>query len=1254
VVVREVLLHGIEQLLIGSARELRPALAVSDPLVAFDHRRLAVAGRHLWMCPAEVVQVGPIHARDDRRSPLAIRFQDVAVSAGASETTRVQLCGRLSIEIGGVHCAERLRGRQTRLLLAYLLLNRSRHVGREELIGALWTGQPPASEDAALRTLLSRLRSGLGAAALSGRDELILSLPEPVWIDLEAASSELGRALQALERADARVAWALAQVPLNIASRGLLPGTQARWLEPPRRDLEDTRLQALEVIGRAGLGLGGSQLASVERAARGLIDAEPYRESGYVLLMEALAARGNVAEAVRVFERLRTLLRDELGTAPSPNAIEAHERLLRPATRAAAPGGAERGGPAAASIELPGELHARAAAALVGRRRELGELARLWADARVGAPSDGRIVVIAGDAGIGKTSLAAELARRAHADGGVVLAGRSPEEALVPYQPFLEALRHYVATAPGDELRRTTRDYGPELARLVPELARRLGERPPPIEEPESERYRLFEAVVGLFTAISASAPILLVLDDLHWADRPTLLLLRHLARSPEPRHLLILVAYRTEATGQLLGDALADLKRERLLALIDVAGLSQRETAELVRMRTGEAPSQALARALHSETEGNPFFIEEIVRNLAEVGVDAGAAGASELRRVGLPEGVKQMIARRTGRLKPKTIEWLRVAAVIGRDFDAALLEQLLELDEEQFLLALEEALAAGLLLESSSEPGRYSFSHTLIRDALYEGMSAARRARIHRRVGEALEAAGETSPGALAHHFTHAASREDAEKAISYARAAADRASELQVYEEAAEHYTRAVEVATRFAPEDERRRCELLLALGESWVKAGERQQAWAAFRLASELAQRLGDPASLARAAIGASRRYVQEPGVVDDEVIGLLNRALELTDGERTLDRVKLLNRLCGAIYYSAERDRMAELSREAMRIAADVDDPEARVHALAARRRALWNASRIDERLATSTEMLTRAQGIGDLELQLQAHAWLVVDLLEHGERDAVDAQISAFSAGAAQLRQPLYIWQKTVWSAMRALLDGQLEQADELAAEAVAAGAPGESVTAPQYYGMQLLAIRREQGRIGELGEAARRMLDSNPDRPAWRAAFADVLLETGRLDEAAEQLAMVAAHDFEDIPRDGDWMTTVTLLSEVSSGLGDAPTAARLYELLTPFAQRCVVIGLAALCLGSAARFLGKLAVALGDQRAAAEHFEQALEVNSRLKAPLWLAHTRLDYGQALGRGARGQRMIDEAKEAADLFGLTALGRRVEQVRS
>jgi tetratricopeptide (TPR) repeat protein len=389
-------------------------------------------------------------------------------------------------------------------------------------------------------------------------------------------------------------------------------------------------------------------------------------------------------------------------------------------------------------------------------------------------------------------------------------------------------------------------------------------------------------------------------------------------------------------------------------------------------------------------------------------------------------------------------------------------------------------------------------------------------------------------------------------------------------------------------------------------------------------------------------------------VVDAEVIGLLRRALEQTDGERSVERVQLLHRLCGAIYFSPENHRIEELSEEAMRIADQLGDPEARVHALAARRRALWDAPHLDERLATSTEMLTLAQQVGALELQLQAHAWLIVDLLEHGERAAVDAQIAAFSTGAEQLRQPLYIWHGLVWRAMRALLDGRLHEADELAVEAVAAGAPGEAVTAPQYYAVQLLAIRREQGRIGELEQAVRWQVESNPGRPAWRAALGIALLESGELEQASEQLGVLAASGFEDVPQDGDWMTTITLLSDISVGVGDAAAAAALYELLTPFAGSNVVIGLAALCLGSAARFLGKLALTLGDQQVAVEHFKHALEANAKLEAPLWLAHTQLDYAQALGSGPRARAMVEEAADAAAALGLTALSRRVELVRS
>ncbi|HUZ28033.1 MAG TPA: AAA family ATPase [Solirubrobacteraceae bacterium] len=1161
--------------------------------------------------------------------------------------------------------ANRLRGRQVRLLLVYLVLHRQRLVGRQELIGALWPDYAPASEEAALRTLLSRVRSGMGADALAGRDELALSLPEPLWVDVEAANSELQRAAAALEQGDARTAWAVAQVPLNIAGRGLATGLQATWLDAARAELEETRLQALEVIGGAGLTMGGGQLASVERAGRALIEADLYRESGYVLLMQAAARRGNPAAAVRVFERLRGLMRDELGTTPSADAIAAYERLLEPAVTVAARPDSVPSRPSA-GLELPAELQSVSPPELVGRRSELGELTTLWDQTRDGerpVPRPGgeasvrsrRVVVLAGDAGIGKTSLARSLARQAHGHGGVVLFGRAAEEGLAPYQPFLHALRHYLVLADLDEVGPAVREYGPELARLVPEIRRRVLDLPAsPEAEPEGERYRLFEAVVGLLSAISERAPILLFLDDLHWADRPTLLLLRHLARAPGPTRLLILIAYRSEAPAEGLRDLLSDLSRENLLAQLDIGGLERHETTNLVRARAGQVPSRPLGAALYEASEGNPLFIEEIVRNLTQAGVEVGTASAAVLRDFALPEGVKRMIARRVDRLDPDTVQLLRMAAVVGREFDLSLLEQVAGRGEEELLEALEAALAAAVVIESPKEPGRYAFSHALIREALYEGMSASRRARIHRQVAAALEGRS-ASPGTLAYHFTRAASAEDAEKAIAYAIEAAAAATLLLAHEEAAEHYSRALEVLDRYQPEAERQRLELLLLFGEASVRAGERARVREVFFEAGALAEKLGDSARLARAAIGASRRYVPQPGVVDPELIAMLDRALELGSKEPSIERVNLLSRLSGALYYSPRRRQMGRLSQEAMRAAEALDDPVAEAHALAARRAALWDPSHLRERIESSTELLRLAHQIGDAELRLQSHAWLVVDLMEAGDRSGFEAQVEAFEQAAEDVREPFYWWQATLWKAMRALLTGQLDQAGNLAAEALAIGMPAEPVTAPQYYTSQMVTIRRQQDRGHELLAPAAQLVHQDPSQIGWRLTLAVLLLDAGRRDEAQAGLDLIAQRDLAGLPQDGHWLPTFAALGELASGLEDRWQARLVYDALLPYAEFNVVASHGGMCLGPVSRYLGKLAVALGERPRALEHFEQAITLSDRMRSPLWRANAQLDYAEALGeRSVKGRQMRDEVTRTSAKLRLPAVAKRVQALDS
>jgi tetratricopeptide (TPR) repeat protein len=392
--------------------------------------------------------------------------------------------------------------------------------------------------------------------------------------------------------------------------------------------------------------------------------------------------------------------------------------------------------------------------------------------------------------------------------------------------------------------------------------------------------------------------------------------------------------------------------------------------------------------------------------------------------------------------------------------------------------------------------------------------------------------------------------------------------------------------------------------------------------------------------------------VQPPGVVDAGLIAMIERALELQP-ERSLVRVRLLACLCGAVYFSPERYRMPALSDEAVAIATELGDPEARAYACSARRRVLWDAPHLAERIEVSTEMLTLARQIGNLELELQAHAWLVVDLLERGDRDAVDAQIEAFDAGAHRLRQPLYEWTAIVWRAMRALLAGSLPLADKLAAEALGAGAPAEALTVSQYFAIQVLAIRRDQGTMAELEQAARQLVDENAARPAWRAALATLLCQEGRLAEAREEFERLALADFEDIPKDLDWMITMILLSDVCADLDDGDRAGLLYAKLEPYADVNVVIGLAAACLGSAASFLGKLAATMGRPDEARRHFERALEANAALGAPGCLARTQVDYARALGPGPRAEELLADAERTAAELGLGAVARKVAEIR-
>ena len=900
--------------------------------------------------------------------------------------------------------------------------------------------------------------------------------------------------------------------------------------------------------------------------------------------------------------------------------------------------------PAEGDVPLPRALAGPGATAFVGRGEEL---ARLGAALARGREGNRELCFVTGEAGVGKTRLCRELAAQAHADGWLVLYGHPQQENVVPYQPFVEALRHYVSHSSAAAMRVKAGDgLAPELGRLLPELRAQLpGSDETETADPDTARLRLFDAIARLTFEIARERRLLLVLDDLHWADTPTLLLLRHLLASGERGPLVVLA---TSRDSELAPDApLKALGGELAAEAISLGGLEGSEVRELIAAWAGGEPPEGFALDLWEETNGNPFFVREVLRHLNEAGALVGGALPAELSlaRLGVPEGVREVIWRRLSRLGEETGRLLQVAAVAGRDFSATLLERASGLPAEVVRDALAEAAAARILTEL---PGadRHAFAHALVRDALYEDLSATARVRLHLRIGAALEELADADDhlAELAEHFLGGAVAAGPEKAVEYAARAAQRAIDQLAYEEAARYHQRVLDTLELPAAE----RCDTLLGLGEARTRAGQTELARGAFKQAAELAAGLGSVERLETAAIGYARRFVEEPGVVDAELIRLLEETLEAGEGRDSVMRVRLLGHLCGALYYADARVRIDELSRGALAMAERLGDAEALAYAQSARRRALWRPEHLEERLAAARGIVEHAEATGNRELALQGHGWLVVDLLEACDLGGVEEQIRAFERGAMGLRQPLYTWNLRVWSAMRAAMAGELDRAEVLAQEALAAGQRAESLTAPHYFAVQLFSLRRDQGRLAELEGAAQEFVRRFPALPSWRGALAMVYAETGNDEAAREQFDLMAANDFADLPLDGNWLIGVTLAAEVCAHLGDARRAATLSELLRPYEDALVVVALAAVCHGPAARFLGLLAATEGRNGDAARHFEAAIERSAAIGARPILARTRSDYARMLvARGEpgdleRAHELASAAAEEAERLGM------------
>jgi DNA-binding SARP family transcriptional activator/tetratricopeptide (TPR) repeat protein len=1168
--------------------------------------------------------------------------------APPSAATQIRLCGVLRVVIEGEDVTARLPSRQGRALFAFLALRRDHGVTRDELQEALWPTDPPGDPAASLNSILARVRRAVGGERVVGRAQLSLQLEPDAVIDIEQARIDARRAEEALVAGDPGGAIPPATAALDALAPRLLPELDLPWVESERMRIDELQDRLLETRARTALRLGGDHLVVGEQDARALVRRNPFSETGHELLIEAQGRRGNVAEALQTFEALKVRLRDELGALPSPGVSELHERLLvhgSPSVPPLAPAPPARA--AAPAIPLP--RIGGASQVFVGRDAALGGLTAAWAAT---APDVARLVLVVGESGVGKTQLAGRFARLAHAHGATVLHGRCDEEAIVPFQPFVEALRYYLryAALPDDGF---AHDRG-VLARLVPELRAAHVPEPTPSDDSQLERYYLFEAVARVF-AQAAERGLVLILDDLHWADKPTILLLNHLLRIVPAGRLAVLAVLRgyEVAEAAALGDVIAELRPERRVDRIELQGLDERETGELLAARLDRSPPADVVRALRAETAGNPLFIEEAARSLRESCAlrDGEASLEQVIEGMGLPEGVNDVVAQRLARLPAAAVDALEIASAVGADFGLRAVGAVSRHKMAAVLDGLEAASRAGLVAEDPEVRDRYAFCHALVRRAIYRRLGKGRRAALHAELGEHLEGRPGVTAAELAHHFALSFSLVGPEPAVRHCVAAGREAAQALAYEDAERHLRHALDLLAWSGEDRPGERCRVLLLLGRVCWRLGESGQARDAFLQAARLARERGDAQALARAALGLGERY-WEANLVDREYGALLGEALEALGTDDCALRARVLARFAENLHFTAEHGLRA--SAEAVAMARRLGDRPALMTALMARHVVLLDIEHLDERVAIIEEML--ALGGGRDELSAEAYHWRLYDLAERGDLGAAKQEHTRLAELATVLNQPLFRHVATAWEGVFAELEGDVATVERLVAQSLALGRRAQTHEADSVRVGKLFGLRRLQGRADELPGMIRALSEPVRAMTPWRAALALAHVETGDVAAGREHFERLASRDFATVGRGFFWLGSMALLAEACVALEDRARAARLHALLAPYAGRIVQVSYTS-CWGSVERYLGLLAAVAGDAPRAEAHFRAALARHEAIGAVPLSAVTRCDHAAMLARaGDRGRaaELAAAAEAAARAHGLDGLARRAAGLRA
>ncbi|MCE7883765.1 MAG: hypothetical protein DYH08_07885 [Actinobacteria bacterium ATB1] len=1124
--------------------------------------------------------------------------------------------------------------RQARTIFAVLALQPGVPVRSARLAEALWPDTPPPKWEATVQSNVSRLRRALEPNRPPRSPSERLPTQGDAYL-LQVSDDEI----------DSRRFERLASEGRSTLARGehskaheIFGRALAEWRGPVLADFRDpellsvevSRLEELRVLtaeerAEAALSAGNHRHAITDLEA--LVAENPLRERCWELLILALYRSGRQSEALRRFREVRGLLVSELGIEPGPSLCELENSILHQeiglAPRIDVP--VETGNdvlPVPAWLSCPDDE-------FVGRAAELDDVLSAFAQAVDG---ERRLVLVVGEPGIGKTRLVREASRELEKAGALVLGGRCVEAPLHMLQPLAEAVER-LAICHADRFGQDFPQDVAVLATLIPELSRYAP--PQPSVEGEAYRYLLFRAVSHLLDSRVTVRPVAMVLDDLHWATQASLQLLSLLLTDEDRGPLLVIGTARDTEPNPALAALVADLRRDRRLDRVSLDGLGPDEVASLAASRG----AYMAWPDLHALARGNPFYVEELVRHIAETG------GALEGNA--LPDSVRETIAQRLLRLPAEVRRILGIAAVAGPEFRLDVVARAAGFGIDAADEALSIAATAGIVAEQSSPAGTYCFSHTLIQAVLLEGLGAARRARVHRQFGEALADLGgediEIARQLLAASSDLSDVIPGAEAALSAAASAIGR----YAYDDAVAILRTAMEALEANPAGNLGLKCRVLTALAMSLRQAGLYDERPRVLEAAWSHGTRAADLELLAGVVVEGFGGTIAPP-----EPWPARAEQIRAQLSESSSRRV-LLTAVSAYVYSGESGDRARRLAEWALaRI--DVLQPEERRIALECCILALTAWSPIERITDLARAALAAAQESGSVFGMIESQSICRFVFLARGDLAASDAAAREYETLVRAVKIPRFTAGVEQRRAMRALLVGRFTEAEAHAGTAVSLQPLPEFV---EGFAVQLFALRFEQGRLDEIRPTVEAWATQQM-RPAWTIGYGALLADLGELEEAAATIAPLSRTGFETVPRDDVYLLSLGAAAAAVVLIGDRNTASTLRELLSPHASRVIVAGQGALCWGSVQRFLAPLNSLLGDVERASMHFEAAMSVHERLGALPFLARDRLAYADLLDSvGGDAVRIEDLSRTGLALareLGMRTLLARHEDLRS